>query len=1024
MNTENLSTLKIHKLSKDQYDRELAAGNIDPNALYLTPDEGSEEFEIKLQNTNISYGTCSTAADVVEKVVSLTGNTQWSLAVGSLITVKFDNTNTATAPTLNVNGTGAYPIWYNNAEYTSASSYGGYANRPMLYQFNGTHWVFISWSYDTNSDTKVQQDAAITTAGEYPVILAYSTSTSKVTNTVKKTSTLKYNPSTQILTAPTFKGALDGNAKTATSADTATTATKATQDASGNVITSTYETKANATSKLTEAKTYADTAATNAANKVKNDLLNGAGGAYDTLKELGDLIDENTDAIEALEAVAVSKADANKVAYITDNNDSVSVNISEDALTTDSIVDNLNSTSKTSVLSANQGRVLNDSINELSKQIDDEVSARESAIATEKLERQIEISAERARIDTFTSLAEGSTTGDAELIDARIGFDGYTHGSVGSAIRKQISMLANAFELEASDSANKFDNDFDVTGKIDITTGADSSASTLHRTSKYHELWSDFDGTVYIGYSAKTSTSEQKVQFFFYDENKSYLGYAYYIATDKANCEKIKSGGGETASTGTDKLAQAKYYRVCKTLAWDVPIYISQIVPPSADEIDYSYGGGEARVVKLKDSYLPPSKDSETVDDYVVGVVSDNKFDSNFNAVGKIDITTGVDSSASSLHRTAEYHELWDGFDGTIYFGIPSKTDTSEQKVQFFFYDGNKNYLGCLYQVAEGTPLLLKNTDSNWTYKSITSETLKTARYYRVCKTIAWDVQIYISQIRPSSAEEIDYTYEIGKIPVSGEATVSSAKKLQGKVIVNFGDSIFGKRRPPEDISTKLAELTGATVHNCGFGGCHMSNHWATTYNAFSMCNLADSIVTKNWTSQDIAIADTSSQAVPSYFSEALAILKGLDFNNVDIITIAYGTNDFTNGDVLENTTNIYDKESFSGALHYSIETLLTSYPHLKIFICSPTYRFWMNDSNVFTEDSDTYLNTKNVKLTDFVEKTKEVAKEYKLPFIDNYYSLGINKFNRSQYFSATDGTHHLTTGCHLIAEHMANELF
>ena len=36
----DLSTLKINKLSKAQYDRELAAGRIDENALYLTPDEG------------------------------------------------------------------------------------------------------------------------------------------------------------------------------------------------------------------------------------------------------------------------------------------------------------------------------------------------------------------------------------------------------------------------------------------------------------------------------------------------------------------------------------------------------------------------------------------------------------------------------------------------------------------------------------------------------------------------------------------------------------------------------------------------------------------------------------------------------------------------------------------------------------------------------------------------------------------------------------------------------------------------
>lgn len=44
----------------------------------------------------------------------------------------------------------------------------------------------------------------------------------------------------------------------------------------------------------------------------KNDLLNGAGDAYDTLKELGDLINENQDALEALETIASSKSDWNQ----------------------------------------------------------------------------------------------------------------------------------------------------------------------------------------------------------------------------------------------------------------------------------------------------------------------------------------------------------------------------------------------------------------------------------------------------------------------------------------------------------------------------------------------------------------------------------------------------------------------------------------------------------------------------------------------------------------------------------------
>lgn len=42
MKTENLSTLKIHKLTQEQYQRELEAGRIDETALYLTPDEDSD----------------------------------------------------------------------------------------------------------------------------------------------------------------------------------------------------------------------------------------------------------------------------------------------------------------------------------------------------------------------------------------------------------------------------------------------------------------------------------------------------------------------------------------------------------------------------------------------------------------------------------------------------------------------------------------------------------------------------------------------------------------------------------------------------------------------------------------------------------------------------------------------------------------------------------------------------------------------------------------------------------------------
>lgn len=106
----------------------------------------------KLNATNVAYGTCSTEAATAAKEVTVSGNTNWVLAAGSIITVLFSATNTASNPTLNVNGTGAKNIFYGASQITTSSlSYGGYANRPMTFMYDGTQYRFIGWGYDSNT---------------------------------------------------------------------------------------------------------------------------------------------------------------------------------------------------------------------------------------------------------------------------------------------------------------------------------------------------------------------------------------------------------------------------------------------------------------------------------------------------------------------------------------------------------------------------------------------------------------------------------------------------------------------------------------------------------------------------------------------------------------------------------------------------------------------------------------------------------------------------------------------------------
>ena len=81
-----------------------------------------------------------------------------------------------------------------------------------------------------------------------------------------------------------------------------------------------------------------------------------------------------------------------------------------------------------------------------------------------KAEISSQVNIERKRIDNLISLPEGSTTGDAELIDARIGANGVTYTNLGAAIRGQF----NAITSDASSSSTLTINDSFTGGAISV----------------------------------------------------------------------------------------------------------------------------------------------------------------------------------------------------------------------------------------------------------------------------------------------------------------------------------------------------------------------------------------------------------------------------------------------------------------------------------------------------------------------------------------------------------------------------
>lgn len=81
MITENISTLKIHKLTQEQYNRELEAGRIDESALYLTPDDGSEYATVEQLDTKAGLKIAD-GGEIFNDYVNNTASGEYSHAEG------------------------------------------------------------------------------------------------------------------------------------------------------------------------------------------------------------------------------------------------------------------------------------------------------------------------------------------------------------------------------------------------------------------------------------------------------------------------------------------------------------------------------------------------------------------------------------------------------------------------------------------------------------------------------------------------------------------------------------------------------------------------------------------------------------------------------------------------------------------------------------------------------------------------------------------------------------------------------
>ena len=154
------------------------------------------------------YGTCNTAAATATKAVTLADFD--TLIVGAMVAVNFMYGNTAANPKLNVNGTGALPIYLDGTDPAVGAYDGSWSNNSIrLFVYDGTSWKMLSEQYALDAKLAVLESDVNDAFDAVTAVFApaYSASATYQTGALCFYNGHRYKCTTAITSAEAFNSA-------------------------------------------------------------------------------------------------------------------------------------------------------------------------------------------------------------------------------------------------------------------------------------------------------------------------------------------------------------------------------------------------------------------------------------------------------------------------------------------------------------------------------------------------------------------------------------------------------------------------------------------------------------------------------------------------------------------------------------------------------------------------------------------------------------------------------------------------
>ena len=624
------------------------------------------------------------------------------------------------------------------------------------------------------------------------------------------------------------------------------------------------------------------------------------------------------------------------------------------------------------------------------------------------------------RMNAFTALRDGSTTGDAELKDIRVAYDGKEYGNAGEAVREQASDIHKALFgagasiwSKAKSESKKYvvetkgicilNERFTAAGvvtKISRGTFAENE-STLNLDRECSAYIVEFEknpGTVYMP-SAETIKIVSTTKIIFEANGNARC----WVPVEKGQYLAVDSTA--TAYTSeSNHVPYMLYDQANETLecrGFGSAGSIEPVDPYSlALEYKLEYDMDDTGLVKQIDANREAAA-SLKEDIFNIVTISDNKNLVNWKSVKLATYlqTNGIETSNEN-HWCTDFFEVEPNTTYCLGMTAPLGDAYWANCCQ---YDSNKTFIsgtnvsnGNIVTTNANTKYIrfgrrYENASGSGSVAGITVDNYLTADY------VINKSQFQKGTVPTKIIDDLLNPYiKVTADNISEEALAEIRNRISNnywykdKYILTYGDSVVEQKKWQDYVKNYF----GCTaVYNNGIGGTCVANDRKTA-------TLWNGQVINGWMCGD----DRIDLARRNYTLTQAVILLG-------------GHNDFASNIPLGDLETL-DDTKFKSAYALMIKKMIGIFPNAKIFALTPANsRLSKNATNRDTECK----NSLGLTMSDYANAVKEVCAVYGIPCIDIFGESGMSVLNGSEF--VTDIVHPNDLGGKRIANVVINGL-